>query len=480
MHVVIAGNGILALTTAFRLAKRLTPRDEVSIIGKPARPGSASLAAAAMLNSFAELEAGSLASELGLYRFELSRAAGRMWPGFITEIIDMVGASTPLSPSAVEGQGPCGGCFGRGTFVISNPLADSLDDENFDAILEALRRFDEPHELVPPSSLPNYMPKPGHGASRALFMPNEGWLNPRLAMQALEAALRRRSLVRFIDGEVERFASLGARLGAAILTDGRRIEGDQFLLATGATATEVLSRSRLGLPVQRVFYGVGVSVEIRSPVFPHEKCIRTPHRALGRGVYTVPYLLGPDLEHDHVLIGASSFISATPIGRGSLGSVKSLLRAGMTQINQNFARGELVRINVGWRPTSQDTYPLLGKTSVPNLCIATGTRRDGFHLSPVLSERLAALLLQDPVDERFFAFAPERKLIHSLTRDEAIAKALHQSGVLDGPPREAQAQRTALERLHDQVGASEWGIPPEMLEMYRLGHAVGDGLPRTE
>ena len=29
-----------------------------------------------------------------------------------------------------------------------------------------------------------------------------------------------------------------------------------------------------------------------------------------------------------------------------------------------------------------------------------------------------------------------------------------------------------LERLHDKVGAHDWGIPPEMLDMYRYGHAA--------
>ena len=27
-----------------------------------------------------------------------------------------------------------------------------------------------------------------------------------------------------------------------------------------------------------------------------------------------------------------------------------------------------------------------------------------------------------------------------------------------------------LNTLHDQVGAYEWGIPPEMISMYRYGH----------
>ena len=31
--------------------------------------------------------------------------------------------------------------------------------------------------------------------------------------------------------------------------------------------------------------------------------------------------------------------------------------------------------------------------------------------------------------------------------------------------------RDDLESLHDEVGAIEWGVPPEMIDMYRYGHA---------
>jgi hypothetical protein len=32
--------------------------------------------------------------------------------------------------------------------------------------------------------------------------------------------------------------------------------------------------------------------------------------------------------------------------------------------------------------------------------------------------------------------------------------------------------KDGLERLHDHIGAFDWGIPPEMLDMYRYGHAT--------
>ena len=70
MHTIIVGNGIIGLTTAFRLLQRAGPNDRISIVGRVQREGSATLAAAAMLNSFAEVEVGSLDSEVELFHFE--------------------------------------------------------------------------------------------------------------------------------------------------------------------------------------------------------------------------------------------------------------------------------------------------------------------------------------------------------------------------------------------------------------------------
>lgn len=481
MHTVVIGNGIVALSIAFRLARRLAPNDRLTIIGQPSREGSATNAAAAMLNSFAEIEAGALDSELELYRFELSHLAGRMWPKFEEEIIRVGGSNLPERCSACEGLR--GGCFDRGTYVVNNAAADDLDDENFDAIARALQDFDEPFQWVSPRDIPNYMPDQRYRATRALYITDEGWLNPRLMLEKLDKVLALFPQVDFVARNADRLLAENGKISGVVVEDGQVVAGDKYVLATGATVSALLGRSGLDLPIQRIFYGVGVSIEIRSPSHPHTKCIRTPNRGLACGIYSVPYFQGPKMANDHILIGATNFISPDPYGYGRLGSVEGLTRAAIEQINFNFYRADLFRVNVGWRPTSQDTFPLLGRTSIPNLIVCSGTKRDGFHLAPVISEKIVAMLFDEPVDERFDVFAPERKPLRTLGREEAIAKAVrhlvsaaYQHGFSPSksrmPEQLAAMYRADLERLHDQVGAHDWGIPPEMLDMYRYGHAV--------
>lgn len=481
MHTIILGNGIVGLTTAFRLAKRAGPDNRITVVGRSSRPGSATLAAAAMLNSFGEIESGALESEIDLYRFELSHLATRMWPKFERELIDAAGSDLPRGCRGCSGFNG-GGCADSGTYVVNNTAADDLDDENFDAILSALELFDEPYSLVAPRDIPNYKPAQRHRATRALYIPGEGWFNPRLIIEKLDAIARRSPQITIVDADAERLIQGQAGIDAVALSNGQTLSGDKYLLATGATVTDLLKASGIELPIQRVFYGVGVSVEIRSPDAPHKKCIRTPNRGLACGIYSVPYFIDPDQPNDHILVGASNFISPVPYPYGRLTSVSSLMEAAMAQINSDFYRADLIRVNVGWRPTSQDTYPLVGKTSIANLVIATGTKRDGFHMAPLLSELIAAMLNDEPIDERFAAFAPERPLLRPLSRDQAIAKAArhlmsasYQHGFNPSQSRmPEQVHRMyveELERLHDSVGAQDWGIPPEMLDMYRYGHA---------
>ncbi len=479
MNYVIIGNGILALTAAFRLTQRISASDTIKIIGPSGRTGSATRAAAAMLNSFGEIDVTSLKSDASLYHFELSHRATHEWPNFERELIDAAGDNLP------QGCAKCevfrGGCFDRGTYIINNTAADELDDRNFDAIVFALKEFNEQFEFVSPSDIPNYYPAQEHRATRAIYIHNEGWLNPVLVLEKLDAILSNHPQVDYIDAEVARIVEVNGVVDHLCLTDDRRVDGDQFLLANGACVEKTLRDSELGLNTQKLFYGIGVSLEILSPDYPHEKCIRTPNRGGACGIYTVPYFKGPGESREHILIGASNMLSPVPVHNGRLVSIEHLMKSAINEINGHFYNAQLINTNVGWRPTTQDTYPLLGSTSVRNLTIATGTKRDGFHLSPVISEMITSIMMGEEVDEQLQLFAPERSVIRDMTREDAVEIAVnalmseqYQHGFSPSNIRmNAQVRenyRRDVEELHDRAGAVDWGIPQELLNMYRRGH----------
>ena len=486
MHAVIIGNGIVALSSAFRLLRRGGSDLRITIVGDWQRGGSATLAAGAMLNSFAEIEYDSFDSEIDTYRFELSHLATQMWPKFELELIDAAGDRLPAGCRGCQGFGG-GGCAKKGTYVVNNTSCDELDDDNFNAIVAALKEFNEPHRMVSPADIPDYRPDPRHRATRGVLIENEGWFNPRLMLEKLDAIVRRSSRVEIVDDTVLKIDHAEGQVTGVETRGGRRIEGDRYLLAVGAGASSLVEASGLPLRMQRVFYGVGVSLQLGIREMRQSHCIRTPARGLACGLYSVPFFESPCATQSQILVGASNFISKDPYPWGRITSVEHLMRAVTQQVNQDYYKADLIRVNVGWRPTSQDTYPMVGPTSMPNLVIATGTKRDGFHMAPVLSEHIARLVLGEAVDERFAVFAPERPLIKTMTREQAVTKAVrhqinaaYQHGFEPATSRTVDQLRRSIEAdvqaVHDKAGAVDWGIPPEMLDMYRWGHARDEGL----
>ncbi|MBW7844610.1 MAG: FAD-binding oxidoreductase [Bacteroidia bacterium] len=481
MKTIIIGNGIIGLTTALRLALKAKTGDKIVIVGKKTRPYSATNAAAAMLNSFCEIEADTFKNEIDSIRFGMSYQATKMWPGFVLEHLEVAMGHNCLLAECRTCMGPKGACYELGTYLINNCSADSLDDANYNAVLKALKDFYEPYEEIDPVDIPNYMPQARHRASKAVYIHNEGWLNPKLTLLSIEASLLGFSCVSFVDEEVETINESGRSIASVTLKNKSIIEGDKFLLATGASASKIIDNSNLSISIPKIFNGVGVSIQIKSPEYPHSKAIRTPNRGLACGLYTVPFYSSPDVPLNELIIGSSSFVTPFTIEGARVGSVQSLLQGAMEQINTNFYKAEISCINLGYRPVSADTYPVFGKTSINNLFICTGTKRDGFHLSPLLSDLMCKLILGDEIDPQYNVFAPERSLIKTYTREEAIEasvkhlmSASYQHGFVPSHDKLhekiKQMHRDELETLHDKVGAFEWGISPELLELYRYGH----------
>lgn len=481
MKTVIIGNGIIGLTTALRLALNAKDGDEVVIIGKKERPNSGTMAAAAMLNSFCEIEADTFKTEIDNIRFEMSYDASKMWPKFVLDHLEAALAHNCLVKECETCMGTTGGCFELGTYLINNTAADSLDDENYNAVLKALKDFYEPHTEVDPRDIPNYKPQARSRATRAVYIPNEGWLNPKLTLRSIEESLLGFSCIQFIDEEIISLNEFNKQITSVTLSNGKSIEGDKFLLSTGASASTLIEKSKLSINIPKIFNGVGISIQIKAPETPHTKAIRTPNRGLACGLYTVPFYTSPSVPLNEIIIGSSSIVTPYDIQGPRVGSVQSLLAGAMEQINTNFYKAEVTTINSGYRPVSADTYPVFGKTSISNLVICTGTKRDGFHLSPLLSELMYNLLSDIEIDSKYDCFKPERSLINNYTREEAInasvkhlMSASYQHGFVPSHDKLndklMQMHRDDLEKLHDSVGAIEWGISPELLDLYRYGH----------
>ena len=459
MKVIIIGNGILGLTTAYRLLKK-DSTVMVDIIGPETQDGCASLAAAAMFNSFCEIDQSTLSNKVEKEKFLFNKEATPLWKSFLKEIEE---DSKVLQD------------YGFGTYLINNPSTDSLEDKNFDAILEALVHFNEPYQNIKSTEIPKYKPSPQDRASRSIFIPEEGWINPVLLINSLKSFLKSQSRIRFINSFCDSLETQSGLISGVVLDSNEIVSGDMYFLSPGANFTKIINKSFLEIKFPKIFYGVGCSILLKTGNDTISNCIRTPNRGLACGLYSAPHRGGL------TLVGASNFISPVPEDHVRITSVHTLLDAAMTQLNTDYYRAQLVKVNVGWRPTSEDTIPLLGQTTIKNLVVATGTKRDGLHCSPLISTIMAELLLTKKITRDMSFFSPERTPVKFLTREEAISSsvehminAAYQHGFKSAKNRmveDLQKHYTReLEDLHDKVGAKDWGIPAEMINMYKYGH----------
>ena len=474
MKVAIIGNGILGLTIAYRLV--VDHGVEVTLVGPSNRVGGATPAAGAMLNSMAELTEGSLDSEYALEYFGMSYLATQMWPDFEKGIISKSGVILPSECSNC--QGLTGGCFGMGTYVVNNTRASELEDRNYRAIREGLRRFDTQFYDVEPSEIPNYEPDMLHRAQRALFIPNEGWLNPKIFLDKLDRFLSGSKKVTYIDSLATEVTESKVGISKILLKSGETIEADHFVLATGVHSRELLVNTSFAETIQPLYSSVGISIEVKLPnTLKHTHVIRTPNRGGACGIYTVPYYKGHSDPGNNVLIGASSVVVRDPRTFGRIVSMAHLMHASIKEINQNFHNAEFVCSNVGNRPTTLDQYPLIGRLGDTNISMVTGTKRDGFHLSPLISKLVAESILEGKNKNELQTFRPDRALIRDLTRAKAIEMTVSskideavQHGFVPSSIFQLEQMREDWTRrcseLHEQFGAEKWGIPSQMFNVY--------------
>lgn len=459
MQAIIVGNGAISLMVAKELVD-YDPSLHLKIVAPKNKEGCASIAAAAMFNSFAELEPSTLKNSVEKEKWLFNKQATQYWPHLLNELEE-------INQSKMN--------YGFGTYLINNTISDSLEDRNFDAIEDALKMFEQPFQRVNPNEIPQYNPEANARANRAIFIEKEGWINPNDLMKELETYLTNTNRVQWIDQKCLRVLVSNCKTKViGVETDQNdKILADFVFLAPGANFSEIVKESHFEFDMPKIFYGIGCTILLKTNEHTLTNCVRSPNRGLACGTYSAPR------SSSTVVIGASNLIHHQPSLHARATSVYSLLKAAMEQINYHYYKAELLSVNVGWRPTSEDTIPLIGATPLSQLYVATGTKRDGLHCSPLIAKCIRELIYDGKSKSaNIDLFTPHRKPIHYLTREEAITNYVnHNINALyqhDFKPAKNSMQdylmatyRKEIEDLHDSVGAIDWGIPAELTGLYK-------------
>jgi glycine oxidase len=199
--------------------------------------------------------------------------------------------------------------------------------------------------------------------SKALFLPDEGHLDPRATLTAL----------------YERLSQKGVRFGGDIT--------GQVIDCRGLAARDTLRDLR----------GVkGEMLVIRSPDVTLSRPVRLLHPRFP--LYVVP-------RGDGVFMLGATQIETSERGRATLRSVMELMNAAYA-LHPAFGEAELLEIGVDARPAFSDNQPRIRR--IGDRIYANGLFRHGFLLAPAVAQMTADLVLEGKIPEVWYEDHRER------------------------------------------------------------------------
>lgn len=367
--VIVAGGGVIGLACAWSAMRRGM---RVVLLERAASTAGATRVAAGMLAPVGELRH---REEVLL---EMTVAAAAMYPEWAAEVEESSGHATGYER------------LGSLHVALDRDEAEVLKRQHelqLSAGLEA--------EWLGPRACRRLEAGLHPSLHGGVFVEGEAVVDPRLLAEALRAALERGGAEMRFGAEVAGLVFESDRAAGVRLADGAELRAGAVVAATGSWSGGA---------------GSWLPEEVRPPVRPVKGEVielgsRRAERLCERivaseRVYVVPRADG------RVILGATmeeaGFDEAV-----TAGGVLELLREAYRLLPE-VAETEVVEVAAGLRPGSPDNVPIVGRSEVEGLVLATGHHRNGILLAPLTGEAVADVLEGGEVAGPLTAADPRR------------------------------------------------------------------------
>lgn len=363
--VLVVGGGVIGAVATWRASCL-----GLSVTCLDPSPGSgATWAAAGMLAPVTEASFG----EPDLTALCVDSAA--RWPAFAAELEQASGLDVGLVAS--------------GTLSVSYDQGDAQEAERLDALRVALGLASERLTLREAREREPFL---GGRLSGAHWVSGDHQVDPRATHRALMAVVDGRPGMRsrvVRSAAVRLVRSAAGDVVGAVDADGATHSAGLVVLAAGARSAELLGAvPEVAVPTRAV-RGQSVRLDARGvPGFRLRHVVRGTVQM--RPVYVVPRPGG------EVVVGATSeerTDTLTPAG-----SVYGLLRDARALV-PGVDELDFREVTTGQRPGTPDNLPIIGRTAVPGLAVATGHYRNGVLLAPLTAAALDVLLAGDALPD---------------------------------------------------------------------------------
>ncbi|HUJ47371.1 MAG TPA: glycine oxidase ThiO [Rhizomicrobium sp.] len=356
MKIVIVGAGVAGLSIGWRLA---AAGAEVTILER-AQPGrGATWASAGMISTTAET------GESVRAEADFAKHSARMWPHFAREIEEASGIDV--------------GYRVDGTLIV----ARSADEA---AALSARAKGSPALEFLVPDGARALEPLLAPDILGALYDPDEAHVDNRALGIALTVAFRRAGGNLQTNEAVVRFDIYDGRVIGA-LTPFALHKADAFILAAGAWSGQID-----GLPPEIVPPIVPVKGEMIA-LDPIGAAL-PKHVIWGNGVYLVP-------RRGRLLVGAT--VSRDGFDSRPRAAAAQWLFDRAATVLPALTDWTLAEHWAGLRPGSPDDLPVLGRSAVENLFIASGQFRNGILFAPAIADLMFRLVMKGEAELESFS-----------------------------------------------------------------------------
>lgn len=234
---------------------------------------------------------------------------------------------------------------------------------------------------------------PNFNGFRAAFLPDEGQVENRVLVKALNVANEKAGVAIYENEDVLSVKVTG-NSSHEIETAKQKTVCENILLCSGASASmEAFSdcNSALVHPV------AGQMLALR----PKDRLQNLAQIIYASDVYIVPRRDG------RVVVGAT--VENVGFEKRITQAAREELLRKATRLVPELAASEVEDQWIGLRPQTRDGLPILGSTPLKNFYVATGHYRNGILLAPITAKLMADCILHNIEPPREFAIARFQK-----------------------------------------------------------------------
>jgi glycine/D-amino acid oxidase-like deaminating enzyme len=392
---LIVGNGAIGTLAAIKIKNKF-PEKSVAILGNFARSFSASIAAGAMANVYAELEKCSGNALINQDKYlEMGKIGSSGWLEFFQETNGM---------SSITAMN---------TEVFLKKKASSFETENFNYVLESAKR-DKVGALLnlrnkqktggfpfDPSRIENVVLIEGEFAicTGSLFKHFENLLKS--------------NAIELINEDCSEINSDEDHLVTKL---GRKLNFRNLIVAAGSRTANLFPDGQI-LPMLQ---GVGTAILIESTVGT-DLLGKSVVRTVNRGGAQCGFHLVPRTGKKWYL-GAGNYVTKPGDSYFRLETIKYLLTILEEELlSKDFVYNLTGDFVLGNRPRSIDGFPMIGPISTnESIYVATGTNRAGLTWAPFITDQILDWIIFRKQSEIIKNWAPDRSPISYGNKESAI------------------------------------------------------------